>query len=38
MSQHLHVLLRVHEQTALRHDPIRRITLETGIQVFFDQV
>lgn len=38
ISQHLNVLIRVHEQTISRHDPIRRITLESGIQVFFDQV
>ncbi|CAF0875475.1 unnamed protein product [Rotaria sordida] len=38
ISQHLSVLVRVHEQTSSRHDPIRRITLQSGIQVFFDQI
>ncbi|CAF1509929.1 unnamed protein product [Adineta steineri] len=38
ISQHLSVLVRVHEQTVSRHDPIRRITLNSGMQVFFDQV
>ena len=38
ISQHLSVLMRVHEQTVSRHDPIRRITLESGVQVYFDQV
>ncbi|CAF2437404.1 unnamed protein product [Rotaria sp. Silwood2] len=37
MSQHLSVLIRVHEQTSSRHDPIRQIKLQSGIQVFFDQ-
>ncbi|CAF2858123.1 unnamed protein product [Rotaria sp. Silwood2] len=38
MSQHLSVLIRVHEQTSSRHDPIRQIKLQSGIQVFFDQI
>ncbi|CAF0903236.1 unnamed protein product [Rotaria sp. Silwood1] len=38
ISQHFSVLIRVHEQTSSRHDPIRRITLQSGIQVFFDQI
>lgn len=38
ISQHLSVLIRVYEQTSSRHDPIRRIILHSGVQVFFDQV
>ena len=38
ISQHLSTLIRVYEQTASRSDPIRRITLASGVQVYFDQV
>ncbi|CAF4307093.1 unnamed protein product [Rotaria socialis] len=38
ISQHLSVLIRVLEQTSSRYDPIRRITLQSGVQVFFDQI
>ncbi|CAF1515172.1 unnamed protein product [Rotaria magnacalcarata] len=38
ISQHLSVLIRVLEQTSARYDPIRRITLQSGVQVFFDQI
>ncbi|UJR26815.1 hypothetical protein I4U23_008128 [Adineta vaga] len=38
LSVHLSVLVRAHEQTASRQDPLRRITLDSGIQVFFDQI
>ncbi|CAF1166317.1 unnamed protein product [Adineta ricciae] len=38
LSVHLAILIRVHEQTSSRQDPLRRITLNSGIQVFFDQI
>ena len=38
ISQHLSVLINVHEATSSRHDPIRRMTLQSGVQIFFDQV
>jgi hypothetical protein len=38
LSQHLFALLQMCENTIKRHDPIRRIKLDTGIQLFFDQV
>jgi len=36
--QHLRTLVRIFEQTTARHDPIRRVKLNTGIQLFFDQI
>ena len=38
ICQHLSVILRVLDQTTERSDPIRRITLASGIQVFFERV
>lgn len=38
ISQHLSVLINVHGATSSRHDPLRRMTLQSGVQIFFDQV
>jgi hypothetical protein len=37
-SQHFSILINFYTQTAYRKNPIRQITLESNIQVFFDQV
>jgi len=36
--QHMGPLLQVFVQTCSRNSPLKRITLESNIQVFFDQV
>ena len=38
ISQHLAVLINVHEATSSRHNPVRRMTLQSSVQIFFDQV
>jgi hypothetical protein len=37
-AQHFSTLINFYTQTAFRKSPIRQITLESNIQIFFDQV
>ena len=36
--QHFSILINLYAQTSERHSAIRRISLESGIEIFFDQV